>query len=669
MKRVTFLALLLGVTLCRAATTDSFDSTFAVTALFDGSVVHLRWAPNSLIGWRCVFQHGVLVFRHDANQQNQVALNDGSPVMPWDSAAWSAAAANNPAMAQAWAVLRESQHNSSPKSEYSAADVETNRMTMLLLLAEFNPSIARALGLAFADSTISKSASYRYSIAVPFPAAKDTFVCETFVETNMQQDVPPVIGLTAEGLDKVVKLSWLLLPGHSGYHVERSEDGTTWARLTPRPYVSLLDRESVISYSDSVENFKKYYYRVQALDAFGRTSNDAVPVSGMATDMTPPQPPLLTACQRTGRGAQLEWQNPSLEPDLAGYGILRSNSPEDGYVPVNRELVSRYLTTFEDSLAESGTYFYSIVAMDTSGNVSTMSAKQMIVVPDTISPDAPTSLVALADSAGAVKLTWSRAQDHDVAGYRIYKSMGDAWENEWTPIFAGAIVDTFAFDSLKRGVRDEFRYAARAQDTQGNLSPFSESVQVTQPDHVPPSVPVLRNMSVSDGGVSFDIVSPSRDVRSYEVTRLLRHDKNMGMKVFETETSVFSDSTLAPGEWYDYSFVSIDYAGNRSPSSRSIPVRVTKPEDSIVPAAPMVQVENAQEKDVRISWRPPGPNWAVIVYRGVGSKEPVQISASLRATSFHDRVRVAGEYAYAIRLVHPDGTISQMSPSTNIRLD
>lgn len=669
MKIVTVMAILFCATFCDAASKDSFDSTFAVTSMFDGSVVHLRWAPSSLIGWRNVLEHGVLIYRHDARQQNRLALNGGYPVMPWDSATWSAASADDSSLAQARAILLESRHKASAKSEYSTADVEVNRMTMLLLLAEFNPGIARALGLAFVDSTVSKNANYRYSIAVPFPAVEDTFLCETFIETNLQQPVPPVIGLTAEGFDEVVHLSWPLQQGHSGYHVERSEDGNSWNRRTLRPYVSLLDSESTISYSDSVENFKIYNYRVKALDAFGRQSSDAMHVSAMATDKRPPLPPLLTACQRISRGARLEWQNPNPEPDLAGYGILRSNSPDDGFVPVNRELVSRYLTAFEDSLHQSGTYFYSVVAIDTSGNMSSMSAKHMVVVLDTIAPRPPSSLGALADTSGAVKLTWSRPQDHDVVGYRVYKSIGDAWENEWTLLFAGAIVDTFTFDSLKQGIRDEFRYSVRAQDAQGNLSQFSEPVQVTQPDHIPPSVPILRNMSVDDRGVTFDVVSSSRDVRAYEVTRVLHRDKDVGQKVFETATNVWADSTLAPGEWYDYLFTAIDHAGNRSPSSRPFPVRVTSAENLAIPAAPAVQIENAAGKEIRVSWRPLGPKWGAIVYRGVGSKELTQISPVLDQSSFTDQLRVAGEYAYGIRLVHPNGTISQMSASTNVKLE
>ncbi len=669
MIRIAILALLLCAPLCHTAGKDSFDSTFAVTAIYDGNVVHLRWAPGSLPSWSTLMRHGALVFRHDARHPNQVALNDGHPVLRWDSVAWHAASENDSAMAQAWAIIQDSRQQSPAKSDYSVADFEMNRMTLLLLFAEFNPSVARALGLAFVDSTISKNTSYRYSIAVPFSATGDTLVCETFVETNVPQVVPPVIGLRAKGVDEIVQLSWSLMPSQSAYHIERSEDGESWNRITLRPFVSMIDGESTISYSDSVENFKLYYYRVIAIDAFGRESRDAVTVSAIAVDRRPPQPPLFEVCERTARGARLEWLNPSPELDLAGYGILRSESPEDGFVPVNREPLSRFLTTFEDSLSMPGTYFYSVVAIDTSGNISPMSARQMIVVQDTVAPRAPLTLEAMADSNGVVKLKWSKSPEQDIAGYRAYRKLSDASANEWLPIFSGAIKDTFAFETLKQGVQDEFEYSIRSQDAQGNLSQMSKPIRVRQPDLLPPSAPVLRNISVSSHMVTFDMVSASRDVSAYKITRVLRRDKRSAPTEFETDANVWSDSTLEQGEWYGYSFAAIDHAGNQSPVTGPIPVRVTRAIERLVPDAPVVRIVDAAARNVQISWRLPGPQWNAIVYRRVGASELSQLSPLLTEASLDDHVRFAGDCEYRVRLVSPDGVTSEFSPSTVIRIE
>jgi fibronectin type 3 domain-containing protein len=73
----------------------------------------------------------------------------------------------------------------------------------------------------------------------------------------------------------------------------------------------------------------------------------------------------------------------SPERDVAGYNIFRSTDadlPKESWTKVNRELLQR--TTYQDEAVKSGQkYFYYVVAVDASGNVSPPSEVHSDTVP------------------------------------------------------------------------------------------------------------------------------------------------------------------------------------------------------------------------------------------------------------------------------------------------
>lgn len=200
--------------------------------------------------------------------------------------------------------------------------------------------------------------------------------------------VAPLLSLAAPtnfaavGYDSRNLLSWDLVTtrsdgsqygGFVGYNIYR---GTEKGRYEDTP----LNKEPVrtISYKDTaVMNNKTYFYMVRAVDSPTLPWNeslDSVEASATPRDMTPPERPRgLTVVPGVGR-IFLTW-NENKERDLAGYHVYRSVRSGRDYarltdLPKNR-------TTFSDVKVKPGVvYYYTVTAVDQSGNESPMSKEQ-----------------------------------------------------------------------------------------------------------------------------------------------------------------------------------------------------------------------------------------------------------------------------------------------------
>lgn len=182
--------------------------------------------------------------------------------------------------------------------------------------------------------------------------------------------------LKAQAGDNTVALAWDTVntrtngapySGFVGYNIYRGNEAGHPGDLP-------LNREPVAtnSYRDTtVENGKTYYYRIRAVDSPvvpWRESPDSDETAASPRDMTPPgQPQGLTVVPGIGR-VFLTW-NENKERDLAGYNVYRSVKSGTGAVLLTDKPVNR--TTYSDETVQPAmTYFYTITAVDRSGNES-----------------------------------------------------------------------------------------------------------------------------------------------------------------------------------------------------------------------------------------------------------------------------------------------------------
>ncbi|MBA3974947.1 MAG: hypothetical protein C0504_12120 [Candidatus Solibacter sp.] len=123
---------------------------------------------------------------------------------------------------------------------------------------------------------------------------------------------------------------------------------------------------------------------------------------------------------------------------------------------------------FLDTAAVVGTeYVYRaqrVVASEGSAAESPYSAPAAITAQDTFPPAVPVNLVIQA-GIGAVELAWDRNTEPDIAGYRVWRSLGD---EALKPLGEQVATASFSDKTVKAGKR--YRYAVSAIDMSGNES-------------------------------------------------------------------------------------------------------------------------------------------------------------------------------------------------------
>ena len=168
-----------------------------------------------------------------------------------------------------------------------------------------------------------------------------------------------------------------------GYNVYRLDESQR--EVSPTPINSAL--VSGTQYSDQTFQFGEnytYFVRSVSLGTEGAQveSLNSNPLSISPRDVFPPSPPAsITIAAAPGRLSIFFPANP--EPDIAGYNIYRSTDPDlpkEQWTKLTPSLLTR--TTFQDENVESGKrYYYYLIAVDQSGNVSQPSEVVSEVVP------------------------------------------------------------------------------------------------------------------------------------------------------------------------------------------------------------------------------------------------------------------------------------------------
>jgi hypothetical protein len=200
----------------------------------------------------------------------------------------------------------------------------------------------------------------------------------------------PISDLKAEVTQSAVVLTWTppqkdptgAAPAIAGYHLYRQENepGTT-AETKPSPVIGEPDAAST-SFSDSNFEFgKTYTYLIRSVVQTPNgplESADSNVLVVTPKDVFPPAAPLglvvavVLAQGGTPAHLELSWAI-SPETDVAGYNIYRSEQAGAPGTRLNNELL--LAPAFSDMNIQPGRrYFYSVTAVDRSGNESPKSA-------------------------------------------------------------------------------------------------------------------------------------------------------------------------------------------------------------------------------------------------------------------------------------------------------
>jgi fibronectin type 3 domain-containing protein len=203
--------------------------------------------------------------------------------------------------------------------------------------------------------------------------------------------------------------------------------------------------------------------------------------AGSVTDTQPPTAPgSLVATSVSQNQINLSWNASTDNVGVTGYLIERCQGTGcTAFAQIAAPAGTS--TTYSDtaSLAASTAYNYRVRATDAAGNLGAYSntASATTQAPDTTPPSAPGTLTLTVVSGAEIDLSWGAATDNvGVAGYRIDRCQGVGCT---TFSKFGTLVTGTTFSDTSLSPNTSYSYQVAAQDSAGNLGPYTNIATAT----------------------------------------------------------------------------------------------------------------------------------------------------------------------------------------------
>lgn len=225
-----------------------------------------------------------------------------------------------------------------------------------------------------------------------------------------------------------------------------------------------------IRFEDKVEKPGFYYYYVSSVDKNDNEGKSNMIMAEVIDIWPPPIPQNLKAESDSGT-ITLTW-NSVEDEHLKGYRLYRTidMSNKAYYTLMNAKPIED--TTFIDQLPFNARnkFFYTVVSLDTSLNMSDFSKPASAVLPDVTPPDAP-FIKSVSTYDNALQIEWLPNFDVDLLGYHLYReNLVDSVpqlvkvNRNIIPVGKHSLVDLDVEEDIT------YHYYLKAIDSVGNLS-------------------------------------------------------------------------------------------------------------------------------------------------------------------------------------------------------
>lgn len=546
--------------------------TISLVSKHYGDSIALRWAPVDADTWYKYLHRPYLVARREVSPtpgEYQV-ISDSLRLMP--EVALEQFASLNPnhpmlvvLLNNAYRDWENSLYDGDISTMMEKASNFSNRWSLTLFAADRDPVVANAAGLRYVDKQVKKGVTYAYKVFIP-----DTYMASDnkVVHPNIRKFVPMIYQGFERDSALVIQWQKIMHDAHyTAYYIERAEDSKNFKRLNETPYVQAFSNDpqlqsSFYTYTDRVANGKTYQYRIVGLDAFGDESQPSSSVILKARDLEPPlKPEVNTKVDSLKKGVVIHWTH--AEPkDVKKYIVWYSEGGKAA-VAISKILSATDSIFFHQPADFNGMGQYSVACTDANGNVS-ISEESLIRIPDFSPPAAPIHLEATTDSTGLIRVRWDEATEKDIIGYFVYAADGDTRHfHRLTPKLYPfrQYTDTVDIYSLT-----EMRYyTIVAVDDAMNYSMYSDTLEVSRPDVMPPSPAWIQSYEVSDTAVVLHLIqSSSRDVRMHSLLRKTVPDTTWTLidtLINLSPNPTYTDTYIVQGNRYVYTLVASDEKG------------------------------------------------------------------------------------------------------------
>ncbi|MFB9387788.1 PA14 domain-containing protein [Streptomyces coeruleoprunus] len=212
------------------------------------------------------------------------------------------------------------------------------------------------------------------------------------------------------------------------------------------------------------------------------------------------------------------------------------------------------------------------VAWTGAANVKFLYAPRTAATVDTVRPLAPLGVTAAYDTTlHKATIRWSRNQEMDLAGYRVYRRLSTAGTTTWTRVSGSTLLTGTAYTDAPPATGAGYAYEVRAVDKAGNESAGSADSFVTSVDATPPGAPAGLALTAEHTGVTATW-QPVADAASYRISRV---DAATGAvtPVATTTGTRHTDTAVPFGKAFVYHVSAVDGAGNASAAATATATR------------------------------------------------------------------------------------------------
>lgn len=549
----------------------------------------LRWIPTDAESWALLNKYGVRLERLTVSRSGTVLNKPEVRILanilkPMETDKLKELAGKYPMGAViAQAIFGEDFEISlgeSPLSKAIALDeARQQRYLFSLYAADLCFPVAKEVGWGWEDTDIRDNERYLYRITPLVPKKKRSITQGAIfaVPSDTTKLVSPM-GVSVQCSEAGAQLTWdynTLSYLYSAYFVERSEDGIHFKQISELPVTRMADTDknpyAPITYLDSIPLGKTIYYRVVGVTPFGSRGNYSSVVSGIAYPELKAAPMITSSRFDSLGGADITWEFDDKSEDLIScFNILHSTDEKHydilalGISSQSRkyhiEKINKHIYYKVEAKAKQGAY--------------TQSLPVLIQPIDSVPPAIPKGLKAHIDSLGAVHLSWDANHDADIYGYRLYR--GQTKGEELIPITDIAIRETYYTDSVSlNNLNDKVYYALTSLDERYNQSEQCQTIEVSKPQTIPPTAPVITKGIAEAGRNIIEWVSGGEtQLAGYIIARTDVDDKTKqrAQRIDNPKTTAYEDNDVESGKTYQYQVMA--YSANQQCSSLSSPVKV-----------------------------------------------------------------------------------------------
>jgi fibronectin type 3 domain-containing protein len=393
-----------------------------------------------------------------------------------------------------------------------------------------------------------------------------------------------------------------------------------------------------------------YSYTVTALDAAGNESAASTAVPVVYDKTAPPVATgLAAAATPTSAKPALTWTSGGADAlsGFARYDVYR------GVVLAGSSVTPAFT---DSALSTSGTYSYTVKAVDNAGNTSNASTARTVVY-DVIAPPVPGAFSAPAATKVKPTLTFTAATDTGGAGTDHYNVYRDG-------TLLGTALTTSYTETSSSYPDGAYSYTVSAVDKAGNESPET-TPKVVVYDTTAPVTPATPTTSAPvtkvKPAISWTATTDpgGSGVASYTVYR-----DGVQIAAAALGTS-YQDTALTANGIYAYAIRANDAAGNASAITATVSVTY----DTVAPPVPVsLTGPTPTGSDPVLTWTSGGPDALAGFDHYEILRAGVTVGTSV-GTAFTHTGALVGSNLYTVKAVDLAGNASAASASKTIVFD